>query len=152
MNSRTMRSLDEKRLRLTLQEERLRLGMQLAAEAQRSRLADRTQMWISGYRGLIALNGSSAIAFGALLQAIWTEPTAASMRAALLIGIGITAVGAALAASTFMTLYFGSKHKNNREPLKNPWWWAQMVFTFLSIACFLVAVLLVVVAGLKILG
>lgn len=144
-----MRSPEDKRIYITLREEGRRLDKQLAAEAQRARLSDRTQMWISGYRGLMALNGSTAIAFGALLQAIWNEPATGAMRASLLIGIAVTAVGAALAASTFMTLYFGSKHINNKIPLKNPWWWAQMGFTFLSIACFLSAVFQVVIAGLK---
>jgi hypothetical protein len=65
-----------------------------------------------------------------------------------LLGIGFLIVGTALSAATFLVRYLAFFHKNTDEPTRNPWWWTNLVMMGLSVACFVVGMLLAVFGGL----
>lgn len=107
----------------------------------------RGTLLLEGFKGLTLINAGGAASLAAFLQAIWTIPTAAPMRAWLLSGIAVLLVGTAVAAGTFVTRYMAFFHPKSATPRSNPWWWAMQVLIGLSLACFLCGMALAVAGG-----
>lgn len=107
----------------------------------------RGTLLLEGFKGLTLINAGGAAALAAFLQAVWTVPTAAPMRAWLLSGIAALLVGTAVAASTFVTRYMAFFHPESATPRRNPWWWAMHGLIGLSLLCFLCGMALAVAGG-----
>lgn len=109
----------------------------------------RAQILNEGMKGLFLINGGGAVALATWLQAVWGQPWAAPMLRWQIYGMGVFALGIVFAAVVPLARYLGSLHINTHNPPKNPWWWAHLIATTLSILSFAVASILIVFGALS---
>lgn len=121
--------------------------LKVSAERNNVLTQTRAQILNEGSKGLTLINGGGAAALAAFLQAIWDKTNAAPMRWWILFGMAWLIAGTAISAIIFITRYLGSFHEKTTQPLLNPWWWTQIVFTVLGFLCFLVGMSMAVVGG-----
>lgn len=109
----------------------------------------KSEVLVEGMRGLFLVNGGGAVALATWLQAVWDKPWAAPMLWWHLCAMAAFAFGVFLGAFVPLWRYLAFLHPNTLTPTKNPWWWAHVVTTMLSILCFAVASGLVVKGGFE---
>jgi hypothetical protein len=100
-------------------------------------------------KGLFLINGGGAIALATWLQAVWGQPWATPMLHWQVYGMAVFSIGIVFCAVVPLARYLGSLHEKTLTPRNNPWWWAHLVATTLSILSFAVASGLIVWGALK---
>ncbi len=98
----------------------------------------RNEILTEGFKGLILVNAGGAAALGAFVQAVWDKPTAPAILPGLLSGIGFLLAGTAVSALGFVPRHLSFFHHKTTEPLKNPWWWAELAVIASAVALFVV--------------
>ncbi len=142
-----------KELRLRVQELELR-NRELNQRYWEAKFRSKSDFTENGVKGLILINGGSAIALGAFLQAIIQKPEAALLIRFVLAGLALNALGVAIAAAIFWLRYMQSLYEDRKHGLTrdNPWWWAAWGTSLLSVVLFVCAIGTVVVGGFIHLG
>ena len=102
---------------------------------------------VEGTKGLFLVNGGGAVALATWLQAVWDKPWAAPMLSWHLWAMAAFAFGVFLGAFVPLWRYLAFLHPDTLKPRRNPWWWAHVIFTMLSILSFAGASTLVVKGG-----
>jgi hypothetical protein len=109
----------------------------------------RAQILNEGMKGLFLMNGGGAVALATWLQAVWGQAWAAPMLRWQVYGMAVFALGIIFGTVVPVARYLGSLHKDTLTPRKNPWWWAHLIATVLSILSFAVASGLIVCGALR---
>ncbi len=107
----------------------------------------KNQILMEGMKGLFLINGGGAVALATWLQAVWEKPWAAPMLPWLLCAMAAFAFGVLFGAFVPLWRYLVFLHRNTLTPHKNPWWWAHVLTSVLSILSFAVASGFVVKGG-----
>lgn len=104
----------------------------------------RSEILNESTRSLLLVNGGGAVAVATWLQAVWSEPWAASMLRPLVVGVGVLLAGVLFAALCPFVRYLSFLHPKTATPFRNPVWWVNAGATVLSLASFLVGMAFVV--------